>query len=82
MQLSMTHFCFFNYTALWTLPERKHLLQTLILLVPPLIEALTLLRLGDQVVLLWLFAWLTVFPEILPLPHTSHDLPIYYTSFE
>ena len=42
----------FDYTALCTLPERKHLLQTLILLVPPFTEVLTLLKLTDQVLLL------------------------------
>ncbi len=41
-----------NYNALSTFPDRKHLVQTLILFGVPLTIALTLLKLGDQVLLL------------------------------
>jgi hypothetical protein len=50
--------------------------------VVPFTLALTLLRFGDHVLLLWLLAWLTVFPETLPLPQTEHTFAIYNTSFE
>lgn len=41
-----------NYKALFTLPERKHPVHTLILFTVPFIMALTLFRLGSQVLLL------------------------------
>ena len=65
--------CIF-YIALSTLPDRKHRVQTLIVLGAPFTRALTVLILARQLLRLCLLEWLILLPEITPFPHTSHCL--------
>ena len=71
----------FNYTALCTLPDLKHLVHTCNFCGVPFTIALTVLIFGSQVLRLRLFEWLTLFPEIIPFPQTSQFLAMKYTSF-
>jgi hypothetical protein len=50
--------------------------QTLMLLTVPLRMALIFCRLGRQIFLVLLLAWLTLFPKLGPLPQISHILDI------
>jgi hypothetical protein len=63
----------------WTLPERKHLVQTLTLLTSPSTKALTRWMLGFQVRLVFKWEWLTLNPVLTPLLQTE-QIAIYYTS--
>lgn len=69
-----------NYNALSTFPDLRHLVQTSILFVDPSTTALTLLKLGFQVRLFFIFEKVTLFPDIFPLPQTSHPLAMKSTS--
>lgn len=71
----------FNYTALWTLPDLKHLVHTCNFCGVPFTIAFTVLMLGSQILRLCLLEWLTLFPEIIPFPQTSQCLAMKYTSF-
>lgn len=55
-----------------TLPARRHLVQTFILLTPPSALTLTFWTLEFQILLDLLCEWLTLFPKCAPLPQTSH----------
>ena len=52
---SLIIFCLLNYKALSTYPDLKHLVQTWILLTVPSTTALTLLKLGLQLLEIFLF---------------------------
>mgnify|MGYP007049888493 FL=1 len=70
----------FDYIALCTLPDLKHLVHTCNLCGVPFTTAFTVLTLGSQILRLCLFEWLTLFPEIMPFPQTSQCLAMEYTS--
>jgi len=61
-----------GYTALTTLPLRRQRVQIfrVVLVLPTM--AWTLWRLGFQTLRVRFFAWLTLFPVTVPLPHMSH----------
>lgn len=63
-----------NYNALSTYPDLKHLVHTLILFVEPFTTALTLLMLGDQLLEVFLFEKVTLFPNTFPFAQISHTL--------
>lgn len=69
-----------SYDAFFTMPERRHLVQTRIFFVPPFVTTLTVCTFGKKIFLLLLFAWLTLLPIIFPLPHISQTLAILKTS--
>lgn len=65
--------CF--YTALCTLLDRRHLVQTFIFLVSPLPRSvLTVWRLMCQRLRVCRFEWLTLFPVVGPRPQRSQCL--------
>ena len=57
-----------------TAPDRRQRVHTLRRLVPPPTWARTFCRLGSHLVLVLLWAWLTLFPTMGFLPHMSHTL--------
>ena len=59
-------------TALSTLPERRHLVQTLTWHGDPFTRAFTRLTLGFQVLFDLLWEWETLMPKTTPLPQISH----------
>jgi hypothetical protein len=74
---------FEGYAALFTLPERRHLVQILNFLVsPPPTSSFTLLRLMSQRRRVCRFEWLTALPVVGPLPQHSQCLDIRLTSLE
>jgi hypothetical protein len=60
------------YSALFTFPERKQRVHTLIRFGTPSTRALTLWILGDQVLLVWMLEWLTCIPVLGTFPQISH----------
>ena len=69
------------YRALWTLPERIHLVHTFIVLVFPSMMALTFCIFGTHFRLVLRFEWLTFLPNIKPFLHISQTLATNNTSF-
>ena len=68
------HFLF--YIARWTLPERKHLVHTWIVVGVPLTTALIFFRFGAHFLFVCIVEWLIWLPDITPLLHISHLLDI------
>lgn len=64
------------YTARLTLPERRHLVQTVSLLGVPSTMALTLWRFGSHLRRVFTSEWLTLLPDAGALPHIAHILGI------
>jgi hypothetical protein len=62
----------FNQFARVTLPERRHLEQTLTVVGVPFTTALTLRMLGFQVLLVLRLEWETLCPKVTPLPQMLH----------
>ena len=59
-----------------TLPLRRQRVQTQTFRTEPSISARTRCRLGDQVLLVTLWAWLMLRPVIVFLPQIAHSLAI------
>jgi len=69
---------FGNYGALTTRPDLMQLVQTAIFFTLPLRSALTFWRLGLNLRLVTLCAWLILLPTIGFFPHISHILDIIF----
>jgi hypothetical protein len=63
--------------AFATLPERRHLVQTHILLAPPFVWTFTLWRFGFHFFLEALWEWLRLKPKEGPFPQTAQILGIF-----
>ena len=64
-----------------TLPDFRHEVQTQTRFLVPFTIAFTFCTLGDQWVLVCLLEWLTLLPDITPLPQISQYFAITHTSF-
>ena len=60
-----------------TLPERRHRVQTRIRFTLPSTTARTFMMLGLKTRLVCRIEWLTLFPDVVPLPQISQRLLIY-----
>jgi len=58
-------------------PERRHLVQTHIRLIPELVWALTCCKFGFHFFLEALWEWLTLCPKTGPFPQISHTFGIF-----
>jgi hypothetical protein len=63
--------------TLVTFPERRHLVQTHIRLIPALVFALTCCKFGFHFFFEALWEWLTLCPKKGPFPQISHTFGIF-----
>jgi hypothetical protein len=70
------------YTALWTFPALRHLVQTLIFLTSPSTMTLTFWTFGFHQRLFFLLEWLTVLPVVGLFPQISQTFDIVIASFQ
>ena len=66
-----TAHCIISDYARVTLPERRQRVQTFTRFTSPSTIARTVCTLGFQAALVWRLEWLTLLPDMMPLPQTS-----------
>ena len=73
-----TAHCIISDYARVTLPERRQRVQTFTRFTSPSTIARTVCTLGFQAALVWRLEWLTLLPDMMPLPHTSQICAIWF----
>lgn len=73
-----TAHCIISDYARVTLPERRQRVQTFTRFTSPSTIARTVCTLGFHAALVWRLEWLTLLPDMMPLPHTSQICAIWF----